>query len=247
MHARVSTAAAADRSDIVLVHGLLSSRYFEPTAELLARSHRVYAPDLPGFGSSPLPNRGPDLPGLADALAAFMQVRRLEQVMVVGHSIGTQIVSDLAVRYPGLVGAAVLVAPTFEPGARTIRAQYGRWLRNVRREPLSLNAVLVREVLDFGVVRPVRVLRGALRDHMEDRLARIEAPTLVIRGERDTLATQAWCEEVNALLRNSTLVVIPRAPHTLNFASPGELSATILDFAAAVRPAGPAGERSPAG
>jgi 2-hydroxy-6-oxonona-2,4-dienedioate hydrolase len=53
MHARTSEDPAPEENPmVVLVHGLVvSSRYMVPAAELLAADYRVYAPDLPGFGS----------------------------------------------------------------------------------------------------------------------------------------------------------------------------------------------------
>lgn len=232
VHARVAAADQPDAPTVVLVHGLISSRYLVPTAERLAGPHNVFAPDLPGFGASPRSRSALDVRGLTDALAAHLEAVGIEAAVVVGHSVGTQVVSDLAVRHPQLVGRIVLAAPTFEPGARSIVRLYGRWLRNAVREPLSLNGVLVREVLDFGVVRPVRVLLSALRDPVERRLPRVAVPALVVRGERDTVATQQWCQRVAGLLPDARMVVVPGAPHTVTYSAPSQLAGVLAGFAA---------------
>jgi 2-hydroxy-6-oxonona-2,4-dienedioate hydrolase len=68
MHARVS--GPADGPAVVLVHELVvSARYIIPAMKRLALRHRVYAPDLPGFGKSGKPAHVPGVPGLSDALA----------------------------------------------------------------------------------------------------------------------------------------------------------------------------------
>jgi 2-hydroxy-6-oxonona-2,4-dienedioate hydrolase len=55
---------------VVLVHELVvSARYMIPAMKRLALRHRVYAPDLPGFGKSGKPAHVPGVPGLSDALA----------------------------------------------------------------------------------------------------------------------------------------------------------------------------------
>src|SRR5215210_9038402 len=59
MHARVSMdPAPAGSLPVVLVHGIgVASRFMVPVAGLLSPYHRVYAPDLPGFGASDKPAR----------------------------------------------------------------------------------------------------------------------------------------------------------------------------------------------
>ncbi|MGQ0618113.1 MAG: alpha/beta fold hydrolase [Acidimicrobiia bacterium] len=227
-HVRVSGSPPADGAPMVLVHGMISSRYFIPTAQLLVRRHRLFVPDLPGFGSSPTSKSALTISGLTDALATCMTASGLDSALVVGHSVGTQVAVDLADRYPNLVERLVLVAPTFDPEARTIRQQYGRWLRNAIREPRSLNRLLAREALDLGVVRPIRVIRSALRDRMEDKLPGITLPVLVVRGELDPIGNKSWTEQVAALLPGARLVVLSGAPHTLPYSRPREL-ARVLD------------------
>ncbi|PLS74809.1 MAG: alpha/beta hydrolase [Actinobacteria bacterium] len=229
LHARVS-ASQQSAPAVVLVHGLISSRYFVPTAERLVGSCRVFLPDLPGFGASPVSKAAQDVTGLSDALAAYMSASGLEAAVVVGHSVGSQTVVDLALRYPHLVRRAVLTAPTFDPEARTVTRQYGRWLRNVIREPPSLNIILAREALELGVVRPVRLMRSFLLDHIEDKVGQVAVPTLVVRGELDTISTRSWAERIADLLPLARLAVIPGAPHTVTYSAPVEFSELIRAF-----------------
>src|SRR5918911_1358680 len=90
---------------IVLVHGLgLSHRYMMPVAKTLAATgYRVYLPDLPGFGDSGHPDRVLDIPGLADALAAWMVAVRIDRAALLGNSQGCQTIADLAARHPAPV------------------------------------------------------------------------------------------------------------------------------------------------
>lgn len=229
LHARVSSWGDA-RRNVVLVHGLVSSRYLVRTARRLTPGIRVVAPDLPEFGRSPKSTRALDVAGLTNALAAFIVGEGLVDAMIVGHSVGAQVVVDLAGRHPHLVERAVLAAPTFDPAARTMRQQYARWVRNVVREPVSLNALLAREAVELGPVRPVRVLRSALRDRIEDKLHRVKVPTLVVRGELDALVPQGWCEHVAALLPAGRLAVIPGAPHTVTYNAPRQFAALLREF-----------------
>src|SRR4051812_3167285 len=114
MFARVSSGPVpATAPTVVMVHGLIvSSRYMIPTAKRLAAFCRVYVPDLPGYGHSDEPPCFLDVPGLADALARWMDAVGLPRAVLLGNSFGCQIVVDFAARYPERVDRAILVGPT---------------------------------------------------------------------------------------------------------------------------------------
>ena len=102
---------------MVLVHGIVvSSRYMVPTLKRLAAYHRVYAPDLPGFGESEKPRRVLAVAGYCDSLAARMREIGLERAALVGNYIGCQIRAELAVRHPERVGRAVLQRHAIDSG-----------------------------------------------------------------------------------------------------------------------------------
>ncbi|HEY1404550.1 MAG TPA: alpha/beta fold hydrolase, partial [Pyrinomonadaceae bacterium] len=111
IHARVSVNLPASACDVpvVLVHGLVvSSLYMLPTAERLATFFRVFAPDMPGFGKSDKPLRALDVPELADALVAWMDAAGLVQPVLVGNSLGCQVIANVAARNPHRVAGVVL-------------------------------------------------------------------------------------------------------------------------------------------
>jgi 2-hydroxy-6-oxonona-2,4-dienedioate hydrolase len=232
LHARVSVyPVPAGSPPVVLVHGLLvSSRYMLPTAVRLAPYYRVYALDLPGFGKSVKPTRVLNVPELADSLAAWMAAAGLDRAVLLGNSFGCQIVVDFAVRYPQRVERAVLAGPTVDPKRRTAHQQAAHWLRNVPLEPVSLGAVLLRDLLDAGPRRVLCTFRHMLEDRIEEKLPHVQVPTLVVRGARDTTVPQRWAEEATRLLPRGRLIVIPGAPHTVNYNAPLELVRVVRPF-----------------
>ncbi len=87
-------------STVVLVHGLsVSSRYMVPTAIRLARDYHVYLPDLPGFGKSAKPSHILTVAELADALADWMQMMELPPAVLLGNSLGCQIIVNFALTW----------------------------------------------------------------------------------------------------------------------------------------------------
>jgi 2-hydroxy-6-oxonona-2,4-dienedioate hydrolase len=218
-HPSVSSAPA-----LVLVHGLsVSSRYMMPTAVRLTPWYRVYIPDFPGFGKSPKSSHVLNITESAETLAAWMQAVRLPSAILLGNSLGCQIIVQLALKHPECIERAILVSPTMDPKARTIHQQAGRLLINLSREPLSFLPVLVCEFLAAGITCTIRALRYALDDPIEEYLPHVHIPTLVVRGSRDPIVPQEWAEKVNHLLPDSQLVVIKGAAHAVNFNAPEQL------------------------
>jgi 2-hydroxy-6-oxonona-2,4-dienedioate hydrolase len=232
LHARVSAEPVPpDTPPMVLVHGLvISSLYMVPTARRLAPFHPVYAPDLPGFGLSDKPREVLDIPGLADALLAWMDAEGVERPVLVGNSLGCQVIVDLAARHPECLCCAVLAGPTMDPHARNAPAQITRWLYDWTLERPSLALAHVRDYYQAGLRRALHTFRHALRDPVEEKLPRVQAPTLVVRGARDRIVPQYWAEEAARLLPRGRLVVIPGGPHVVNYTTPGRFVRVVRAF-----------------
>jgi pimeloyl-ACP methyl ester carboxylesterase len=213
----------------VLVHGLgVSGRYFLPLARRLARVARVYVPDLPGNGPSEKPPRPLDVPGLAAALGAWADVAGVERACVVGNSLGGQTVVELAVTRPELVARLVLVGPTFDPAASTVLRQLGRLVATGIREPPSLTALVVAEYTAAGPLRTLTTARHGLAHRIEQKLGRVRVPTLVLRGERDRICTQAWAERVAAGIQDARLAVLAGKAHAVHYSAPDEVARLVL-------------------
>lgn len=122
----------ADPPVMVFVHGL--SGCWQNWLENLphfARSHRVIAMDLPGFGESEMPAEKISVSGYArvvDALLTELGVG--EPVVMVGNSMGGFVSAELALQSPERVERLVLVSAA---GLSTENAQNDRVLAALRR------------------------------------------------------------------------------------------------------------------
>jgi pimeloyl-ACP methyl ester carboxylesterase len=232
MHARVSNTPkdGGDNLPVVLVHGLVvSGLYMTPLAVRLASHHKVYVPDLPGFGRSEKPARALDIRGLSDALAAWMRAVGLRSAALVGNSVGCGVIAELALRHPGLVERVVLQGPTMDPRGRNAPQQIGRLLLDMLREP-SLVPIEGFDLLRAGVGRSWRTFRHALNDPIEENLPEVRLPALVVHASRDAVSPRRWAEEVARLLPRGRLVVVPGAAHAANFSAPEEYVRAIRPF-----------------
>jgi pimeloyl-ACP methyl ester carboxylesterase len=221
-----------DGTPIVLVHGLSSSRMLKPLIRALATGRPVFAPDLPGFGLSDQPIHPLDIPGLADSLRRWLFDNELAPAMVIGVSFGCQVAVDLAARHPATVDRLVLVGPTLDPDARSPARLALRWARNAPHFSPRLAPTVVHDFIDAGPWRSVRTLRRALEDRVEEKLSEVEAPTLVVRPERDHLVPEEWTKRVAKLIPDSELVVLPKASHSVGPRTAARLTGLLVPFLA---------------
>ncbi len=98
-------------SPVLFIHGLGSSGYIEWRFNLdaAAEGHRVFAPDLPGFGRSEKPRARYGVPYFTRFIQRYMQARGLRTAAVVGTSLGGRIALELALDKPERVSKLVLV------------------------------------------------------------------------------------------------------------------------------------------
>ena len=216
---------------VVLLHGfVLAGDYMMPAAERLSRFTRTYVPDLPGYGLSDRPARRLTLAYLADLLAEWMERLSLGGAYFIANSFGCQILVDFAARHGRLVHGLVLQGPTVDPSARSFGKQVLRLIRNSRIESPGLGTLMLRDYWRAGWRGIAAAARMALRDRLERKLARISAPTLVVRGSRDVLVPQRWAERMVRLLPNGELLVMPGLAHTITYTAPNTFVEAIRPF-----------------
>lgn len=218
--------------DFVLVHGIgVSARSYAPTAALLAQKGEVHLLDLAGYGNSPRPDRNVSIADHAELVALYLQEKQLDHPVVVGHSMGAQVITALAAHYPHLVDHIVLIAPVMTPDARTLLRAARLLLKDGLREPpivamLSFNDYLFRAGIPYMVEQTPHLLNARI----EEQLGEITAKTLVICGKRDPVVPLAWGEEIANALENGWFAVVP-GPHGAMFGAPEAISRLIDEHA----------------
>ncbi len=227
-----SLRAAKSNVPIVLVHGLgMSHRYMRPALEVFAKDFTTYAVDLPGFGRSEKPARVLDTVELNESLRAWLDANDIERAVFLANSFGCQICAHLAANEASRVARLVLIAPTIDPAARTVRQQLFRLVMDAPRESPSLMWVAFCEYFFVtGFRRAYRTLRFALTDRIEQRLPHITAQTLVLRGEHDTLVPHTWAQRVATMMPHARFVTIENAAHAINYSAPEALARVVVPF-----------------
>ncbi|WP_329280513.1 alpha/beta fold hydrolase [Streptomyces sp. NBC_00691] len=244
---------------LLLVHGHpFDHTMWRPQIERFSRTHRVVAPDLRGYGATPLGTAGPDgqravtgLDDFAEDLIALLDVLHIDTCVLAGLSMGGQIAMELVRRHPERVRGLVL-ADTF-PAAETAE---GKAARNAMADRLLAGGaeamrayadeVLDRMVAPYNTHAAPHVHRmmcatdpagaaAALRGRAErpdyrKTLTTVPYPALVVVGRDDSYTPVADAEEMHALLPGSTLAVIEGAAHLPNLERPDAFDAVLETY-----------------
>jgi pimeloyl-[acyl-carrier protein] methyl ester esterase len=241
---------------LVLLHGwAMHGGLWGALPAELARRYRVHAVDLPGHGHSPMVK-----PYTLDAVVTAVAARfrgEPSALTVLGWSLGGLAAMRWALREPGRIGALVLVAtsPRFVAGddwphamARETLARFGDELRAAYRLTLLRFLTLQLRGSDEGEAA-LRLLRGHLFARGEpasgmlaDALSILECTdlrgevpaiaqrTLVVAGERDTLAPLAAGEWLAQAMPNARFAPIMGAAHAPFLSHPREFAAAMTEF-----------------
>lgn len=236
--ARVSTVGRDGERTFVLVPGIgVAATYFERLAPALNEFGPVHALDLPGFGGVPHPvdARRMDIGDYAELVGAVIDELGLEDPVVLGHSMGTQVVAELAARRPELT-TIVLLGPVMNRHERSIPTAALRFAQSSVKEPLQVALLAAGAYLLCGPRWFSRVLPEMMHYRIEDTVPHIRASTLVIRGEFDRLVPREWAEEIAAAIPHARAWEIPDASHSVMHAHAEEVARLCVEHARATQP-----------
>lgn len=225
----VRRAGSSSELHFVLVHGIgVASRYWARLVPPLARSGTVHVLELPGFGSAPQPREALSVPELASVVTAYCRFAELDGPVLVGHSMGAQIVVEASVQDPELGFVVVAIAPVVDPQAPTALRQGLRLLHDFVHEPPAANLAVWRDYVRTGPRYFLASLPHMLRYRLEEAAARLEVPLLVLRGSRDPIVPLSWAQQLCRIAPQSRVVTVHGAPHAVHFTHAEEVAAEIL-------------------
>jgi 3-oxoadipate enol-lactonase len=238
---------------LVLVHGHpFGRRMWAPQLASLSNAFRVIAPDLPGYGESPVYGPTIEMRELADTVLELMDALDVQRATVVGLSMGGLVAMELGLAHPertnGLVLTATTAAPVTPEEAETrlrVAAQLERdgmlghtlemggqlFGPAARRDP-----ELVGRVLAMMLATPPAGAAAALRGRAErppyDRLLRdLRVPVLVIAGDQDAYSTKEITDQLVESLPRPEVVILPGVGHLPNLEAPEQFDAAVRAFA----------------
>jgi pimeloyl-ACP methyl ester carboxylesterase len=218
----------------VIVHGIgVSHRYSVPLHDVLAAGSEVYSVDLPGFGGLPKPRRDLTVEAMATALGRALDAIGIDRAVLIGHSMGTQWVTELALRRPELAASVVAIGPVVDDRHRSVLAQSVALGIDTLGEPPMPNVIVFTDYIRSGPIWYNTQLRHMLAYRLEDRVSELSQPLLVMRGGRDPIAGIEWCRRLRDRAGSGSLVVVPGHNHIVQYTAPRAVASAITSLVTA--------------
>lgn len=222
LYASVLPTDHQDRPAYVLLHGIgVSHRYLARLHLELSKEADVYTFDLPGFGKASRPQHQLQVEDFAAFVGAVLTEAGVSRYVVVGHSMGTQFAVELALREPSRVAGAVLMGPVVDTPRKTVTKQALALTRDALfSESLTSNALVFGDYFRAGPRWYLTELPVMMAYPMEERLAAVSQPVLVLRGAKDPVARRPWCERLARVAPHGSMAEVPGQGHVVQHTAP---------------------------
>jgi aromatic-L-amino-acid decarboxylase len=221
---------------LVLIHGAGAEHRFWPAELRQLASQRVVTPDLPGHGASPGPAAG-SIAESATRLRQWMSGLITGPAILIGHSMGSAIALECALRWPEQVAGLVLVGSG-------VRLPVNPWLLEATADPAQLTQAVARitqwsfarqapEALTTWVTdRTLAAGSGVLHRDLvacdafdaERLLPQLKLPTLVLCGQQDRMTPPPASVALAEAIARAELEFIPDAGHYVMLEQPAAVA-----------------------
>src|SRR6266566_3783176 len=249
--AKVHYVDAGTGSPVILLHGLADDiGVWESAIAPLAAKYRVVALDQIGFGRSDKPLLNYRVSTFVDFLDGFLNELKIERASLVGNSFGGWIAAAFTLAHPERVERLVLCdAAGYGTLAQTMDRRALNALKLASRDdirylgPLTFHHKRFYENANVDLAFRQRVAAGDSytisqvldslthgEDVLDNRLAVIKQPTLVLWGREDKLIPLSFGERFHKEIAGSRLRIIDNCGHMPQVECPKEFATAALQF-----------------
>jgi 3-oxoadipate enol-lactonase len=226
---------------VVLIHGHPFNRsMWAPQLAALREHFRVIAPDLRGYGESPVTAGTVTMAQLAADVAHLLDTQQIGTAALAGLSMGGLVVMELAAAQPQRWWALGFVATTAQPVTAAEKADRRAKARTAEEQgmrPLAEEMAARLFGPDPGEALTSQVMAMMLATNPKGAAAALRGTTsFVCAGDHDTFSTAAITKELTGCLRDPQLVVLEGVGHLPNLERPGDFNRHLLGFLGSARP-----------
>ena len=198
--------------DVVLLHGWGQNiEMMKPLGDNLVDHYRVTIIDLPGFGLSSEPDYAYTIFDYTDLVYELLDILKIKKPILMGHSFGGRIAIVYASKYP--VNKLVLFgSPCVRHEYKSFKQSFYKKIKKVKLLKPLIN-VMKNHVgsPDYRNASPImrEILVKAVNQDLSEYAKKITCSTLLIWGENDEAVPVSEARELDELLNDSALIVLP--------------------------------------
>ncbi len=228
------------KQSIIFLHGLFGGlSNWEASVVYFEKDYNIFVPALPLYD-----DQGQNiLEYFVEFLDREIETRHLENLILIGNSLGGHIAVLYANRYPEKVKKLVLTGSSglYENlligrfPRRRDRKYVRKQVENVFYQAKTATERLVDEVFQIlqdsrKCFRIIKVAKTTQRQHVRAILRNIHQPVLLIWGENDNVTPLNVAKEVEQLLHTTTLILFKECGHAAMMEQPEKFNETIETF-----------------
>jgi pimeloyl-ACP methyl ester carboxylesterase len=226
---------------LLLLHGLFGAlSNWKGVVDHFSQNYRVVIPLMPIYEMA-LHKAG--VPGLMHFVEDFVKLKKLDNLTLLGNSLGGHVALVYTLNNPTKVKRLVLTGSSglFEDsmgGSFPKRGNYEYVKERVGYtfyNPETATKELVDEVFDITnsnskCLRIIAIAKSAQRHNMAKDITNITVPTLLIWGLNDTITPPLVAHEFNRLMPNSELYFIDKCGHAPMMEHPEKFNSILEKF-----------------
>jgi pimeloyl-ACP methyl ester carboxylesterase len=225
---------------IIILHGLMGglSNFKGVTSHFPEAGYQVLVPELPIYD---MPLVKTTVKNFAKFLEKFIEFKKLDNVIVLGNSLGGHIGLLHANMFPEVVKALVITGSSglYESAMGDGYPKRGdyEFIKKKAEDVFFDPAIATKEIVDevyatvndrMKLVKTLAIAKSAIRHNMAKDLPAMETPTCIIWGKNDSVTPPNVAEEFHELLPDSDLFWIEKCGHAPMMEHPEEFN-KILD------------------
>lgn len=211
--------------NIVILHGWGHSGDMWKSFAQKFHSHKVTTLDLPGFGNEKLISPSWGVENYAKWVIKKLKAKKIKNTILIGHSFGGKIATEIAITNPELITKLILIAapvlrrPTLATKAKILIHKLTKrvLLRN------AMNIITNNEYRDAHKNKIGKIFVKSVNYDATAKLPQIKASTLIIWGEDDREAPLFIGKEMAKLIPNSELKILKNTGHNVYIENPNIL------------------------
>ena len=217
---------------VILLHGFpFHSQIWDDFAEKLSGNFKVYTPDLPGFGNSPIIKSPFSIEQVADRVIGWIEKNQIINSVLIGHSLGGYVALAIAEKRPEMILGLGLFHSTAYADSEEKKASRNKVLEFVDKNGVQAFTSNFISPLFFDQQHPaiatvkalamqasaeaVKGYTQAMRDRSDktDVLRKFQGKILFLAGAKDPGISVESIHKQTAISREAETHILPDVAH----------------------------------